>query len=82
MDVLCTRCGEPWAVDHVLHGEPDGFEREGALIRSCPACRGKPKPELSPQRCSELEMVGCVAKLVGDDLDALASFVDDLALVK
>ena len=27
MDLLCTCCGEPWDIYHVLHEEPEEFDR-------------------------------------------------------
>jgi len=80
MDILCTRCGEPWAVDHVLHDEPDGFERDGGLITKCPACRNG-RPRLSTADRERLQLAAELARLLGDDVDALACELADLDLV-
>ena len=33
MDLYCTRCGEPWELDDVLHDAEDGeFRRSGGRI--------------------------------------------------
>ena len=47
MDIICTCCGEPWDIYHVLHEEPQGFEREGALIKACPCCHGRQPEDLN-----------------------------------
>ncbi len=48
MDLVCTRCGEPWDVDYVLHEEPEGFKRKGGRIDHCPVC-----PKLKPEHSRE-----------------------------
>jgi hypothetical protein len=73
MDLVCTRCGEPWELDTVLHDEPEGFERKGGLIRTCPCCRDRPVPPMSPSKRAWLKAVAAVAPLFGDDLDGLAA---------
>ena len=47
MDVICTCCGEPWDVYHVLHEERDGFNRKGTLITACPCCHGRQPNDLT-----------------------------------
>ncbi len=80
MDLLCTCCGEPWDIDHVLHEEPEEFDREGGLIRACPCCHGV-RPEGLPEKiCESLELAALVAELCGDDdVDGAAAMQDDLA---
>ena len=78
MDLICTCCGEPWAVDHVLHQEPDGFDRQGGLIRSCPCCHGTPPKGMTEERRSRLQAVAAAAQLLGDDVDGVAALLDDL----
>ena len=79
MDLICTCCGEPWDIDHVLHEEPDEFDREGGLIRACPCCHGV-RPEGLPEKIREsLELAASVAELCGDDVDGAAAMQDDLA---
>lgn len=80
MDVVCINCGEPWDVYHVLHEEPEGFERKGAAITSCPCCKGN-RPKLSAARREQLEAIGAVAELLGDDLDGFAATLEDFGLV-
>ena len=78
MDLICTCCGEPWAVDHVLHEEPDGFDRQGGLIRGCPCCHGTPPEGMTEERRSRLQAVAAAAELLGDDVDGVAALLEDL----
>lgn len=80
MDLICTRCGEPWDMDHVLHEEPRAFKRHKACIYRCPACPVEP-PELPPEEHNRLEMVAAVAVIAGDDIDAAAAMFEDLNLL-
>ena len=82
MDLICICCGEPWGVDYVLHDEPDGFDRSGGLIRSCPCCHGKEPDGMTEERRSKLSAVAAVAKLLGDDVDGLAATLDDFEALK
>jgi len=80
MDLVCTRCGEPWHVDYVLHEEPEDFERKGGLIYRCPTCP-KGKPKLSPERREELAAVREVGELLGSDVDGFAAMLEDFNLL-
>ena len=77
--MLCTCCGEPWDIDHVLHEEPEEFNREGGLIRACPCCHGIRPKELPEEICESLELAASIAELCGDDVDGAAAMQDDLA---
>lgn len=76
MDIICTRCGEPWDVCHVLHEDPTGFQRKGCLIARCPSCETA-APELSKQRRDYLLIVIEMAGLHGADIDGFASWLED-----
>ena len=78
MDLVCTCCGEPWHIDHVLHHEPDEFDRDGGLIRACPCCHGKKPEGMTEERRGRLQAVAAAAELLGDDVDGLAAIIDDL----
>ncbi len=80
MDLVCTRCGEPWSLDYVLHDEPEAFEREGGVIHRCPCCP-KGKPNLSPERREELAAIREVGELLGSDVDGFAAMLEDFGLV-
>lgn len=81
MDTICTRCGEPWDIDEVLHGQIDEFDRDDCLIRRCPCCRTKATVQLSVAQRERLEEIAEVAKLFGDDVDGFVAFLEDLQLV-
>jgi hypothetical protein len=76
MDVICLCCGEPWDVYHVLHDEPDGFDRDGCVINSCPCCQGRRPADLPQQHLLWLESVRAMAELLGDDIDGFAAMLD------
>ena len=79
MDIYCTRCGEPWDIDYVLHEEPDGFQRTGSVITSCPACQGR-SVALSPKEEERLAIIRELAHVAGDDLDGFAADLEDFGL--
>lgn len=80
MDLVCTRCGEPWHIEYVLHEEPAAFIRTGGLIRRCPCCRHC-QPELSPTERGRLDAIKELATLLGDDVDGLAAMIEDFDLL-
>ncbi len=80
MDLICHRCGEPWDLDHVLHEEPRGFDREGCWIRSCPACAGGKQVELPQEVRDRLNAASVIARALGEDYDGYAAFLEDLHL--
>ena len=80
MDIVCTRCGEPWHTDHVLHDEPEGFIRNGGIIFRCPVCP-KEKPNLAPEERARLESIRDLGELLGDDIDGLAATLEDFDLL-
>jgi hypothetical protein len=80
MDLICTCCGEPWDIDHVLHEEPEGFDRQGGRIRACPCCHGVPPEGHSEGERERLAAVAAVAELLGDDVDGVAATLEDLDL--
>ena len=79
MDLLCTRCGELWALEYVLH-EGEGFDREGGLIRRCPTCPSE-EPKLDPKTRERLASATALAELMGDDVDGLAGVLEDFGLL-
>ncbi len=88
MDIVCTNCGEPWDVMHVLHEEPQSFTRNGSLIRKCPSCEENLR--YREQNCTEkeiakekerLSMIEEVCEMLGDDIDGAASYLEDFKLL-
>ena len=75
-DLICARCGEPWALDHVVHDDPEAFEREGSLITRCPPCPIDAS-SVSPAMLQRAQLAGVTADLLGDDLDGAAAMLDD-----
>jgi hypothetical protein len=80
MDLICTRCGEPWHVDHVLHDDPEAFERRGGRIDHCPSCP-KDKPNHSPKQQERLDAIRELGDMLGDDIDGLAGLLEDFNLL-
>ena len=80
MDLLCTRCGEPWDIAYVLHEEPNAFKRKGGLIQRCPSCPTA-KPQHDPETQLKLVTVAAMAELMGDDVDGLAAVLEDSGLL-
>lgn len=81
MDIPCTNCGEPWALDYVLHEAPHEFTRTHGRIDRCPACPATGRPTLSQDERERLAMVAAIADVCGSDLDSLAAELEDLGLV-
>lgn len=80
MDLVCTRCGEPWDIAYVLQEEPDAFRRKGGLIQRCPSCPTA-KPQHDPETKLKLVTVAAMAELMGDDVDGLAAVLEDSGLL-
>jgi len=88
MDLLCSRCGEPWDVcciteDKQLPEDEREFTLDGSAILRCPSCENLPDSDPRIQRASEsFELAGLaeVGSILGDDVDGMASFIDDMGL--
>ena len=80
MDIICTCCGEPYHIDHVLHDDPGAFERQDCLITACPTCNGRKPARLNRRTRDQLRALADAAKLFGDDLDGFACFLEDMQL--
>lgn len=74
MDVYCKRCGEPWDLYGVEHGDMTDDERRRFWAgEGCPRCYGKPVAK----RPFRAEVTSVLHDLLGDDLDGLAAELDD-----
>ena len=82
MDIICTNCGEPWDVYHILHDAPADFDRIGANIKNCPYCPCS-NTEVRPRQTEELgrrEAMEIIADMMGNDLDGAAAMWEDFEL--
>lgn len=80
-DLICTKCGEPWDMDYVIHEEPQEFERRGPAITSCPACEfHKRENGGSILRPGESEAMLALADVMGDDSDGYAAMLEDMGM--
>ena len=78
MDIICTRCAEPWDIFHIYHdSDPDDFDREGCLIRSCPCCKNGLEEELPKELVEDLQILAEMAEMFEDDLDGFACWCED-----
>lgn len=82
MDLICTTCGEPWGMDHVIHECPEDFTRTHGVIEKCPACKYH-KDNTPGGACvskAKREIIAELGFLLGDDIDALATSIEDMGL--
>jgi hypothetical protein len=81
MDIYCTNCGEPWDVCGLWDWEPEERKRWkfGSTLVGCPCCEGK-KVDLSPAERERVEITAALADLMGDDIDGLASCLEDFGI--
>lgn len=95
MDVHCCNCGEPWDQYYLRHELGDNphphvpcscadywdkwkFGENRLVVLHCPACPQDRSPQ--PGLGGRAEVVQELASLLGDDLDGLASTLDDFGL--
>ena len=79
MDIYCLNCGEPWDIFEV-NDDKESFsfsEANTGKINACPSCQGK-AVELSQKQKFNLEAKSLMADLLGEDVDGLASMLDDM----
>ncbi len=76
MDLLCTRCGEPWEYDYVQHEFTAEARKKFLTGLGCDACQGKPAPE----QTYAMAMATVLMDISGDDLDCVAAELQDLGL--
>ena len=82
MDLNCGGCGEPWALDYVVHEEPEEFTRTGGHITRCPVCPpvGSTTPLADGMR-ARAEAAAVIGDLLGDDLDGAAAMMEDAEML-
>lgn len=82
MDVRCLHCGEPWDIDHLVHGvSEDNIQTEGwefgvsrAAVKRCPCCTATNQRPDQDRAFVEAALLD----LYADDLDATAVAIADL----
>ena len=80
MDLYCQKCDEPWEVYYVGCGDFDADNNVGDAVRfkagdGCPACKwGLKAPKKQSFRGEAMSML---SDLLGDDIDGIASMMDD-----
>jgi len=79
MDLICSRCGESLEIYYVLHEEPEAFERKDGLIVRCPSCPVNLNDVSADGRYRGM-VAEVAADLLGDDVDAIASALEDFGL--
>lgn len=79
MDINCRNCGEPWDINESLTGLNDGGTMQDIVNgRGCPSCHwGKDQVELYERDQMISMAMGIGADLMGDDIDGIASMIDD-----
>lgn len=81
MDILCTRCGEPWDVfsltDDMTPEEAEALKAG----RGCPCCASTPDEELHNINPEGSYAQRHLADILGDDIDGLAATMDDFGLI-
>ena len=74
MDLLCTRCGEPWEM--TLDDFSPAYRKDFLKGKGCPCCHNlKTVTNINPGN-SYIQRE--LAPLLGDDIDGLASMMDDV----
>ena len=73
MDVYCQHCGEPCDVYHLNHDMEPEFRKMFKEGRGCDCCEGKGEKDTSLRSSA----MGAMMDLMGDDIDGIASMMDD-----
>lgn len=73
MDVYCQHCGEPCDVYHLMHDMEPEFREMFKAGTGCDCCEGKGEKDNSLRS----EAMGMMMDLMGDDIDGVASMMDD-----
>ena len=80
MDVLCERCGEPWDTDYVRHDMTQHEQDKFWAGNGCPCCHEDETPALTGRKLEATIAQKAMHDVLGDDLDGLASTMEDLGL--
>jgi len=90
MDIYCTRCGEPWELDFI-HDRVDEMKQDGETVNGQEPTFKRVKDDFIRRGCVALggghcesspslrtEAMSALADVLGDDVDGIASMMDDL----
>lgn len=72
MDIYCTNCGEPYEL--WIEDDEDRELMKSVRHGRCPSCKGEKQEGGRPFRA---ELAGVLGDLLGDDVDGLASEMED-----
>jgi hypothetical protein len=74
VDLYCTKCGEPWALDCLQDADEYGLTVSGSTIVECGGCIGVPTGS-TPSATALI--ASALHDLMPDDPDGVASMMDD-----
>jgi hypothetical protein len=83
LELYCQQCGEPWDVEYVQQ-DMSKTDRERFLFGDgCESCDwGNPEFMPDPEnRRIESDLMAVGLDMLGEDLDGLASMIDDFGLL-
>ena len=81
MDILCTRCGEPWDVFSLVDDMSPEEAEELKAGRCCPCCKHTPDENLHNINPDGSHIQQALAGILGDDIDGLAASMEDFGLL-
>jgi len=89
MDIMCSKCMEPWELSHALEVKSWGDAEEledwvfnGKQIMACPCCKHQEMPpQFSPEQEELKQASDMLHDLLGDDVDGIASELEDFKLL-
>ena len=73
MDLYCSRCGEPYELDYVMHDMTVLERADFNTGKGCQSCKGK---EVT-KRPFRAELASVLRDVLGDDVDGIAAEMED-----
>lgn len=81
MDILCTRCGEPWDVYSLVEDMSPKEAEDLKAGRGCPCCSKIDSANLHPINDDARYIQRELASVLGEDIDGLAATMEDFNLI-
>ena len=81
MDILCTRCGEPWDVCSLADDMSLKEANNLKAGKGCPCCTNIDSADLHPINDDARYIQRELASVLGDDIDGLAATMEDFNLI-